>query len=396
VRSNARAEMTILDEHTNRSEVAPLDGTRTVPTEVLFAEARHRRRRRWLVAGVFSLAAALIAAATFVGLAFRTPVIPAHGLPPSATTSLRPPSAMVVVAANGDLDVISESTGRTIRKLADGVGLFRGNSQPTVSRSGLVYFDNGTQFNGGPSEEIFSVPVSGGSVRFVAFGHMPVVSPDGTMLAYEKYTDHTDTPDSIVTVNLVSGATETWIYGATQKPYPASWPNIGDLSWSSDSRSLAFTGTATSGNTSTYGAWSLLISKPDRSLLHALRIPLQPGAYWEGFVSPTEGIEVQVQSNFLGQGDWFRPIIVDFSTGRVVRSLPKVFGQSGLGGIGGGWQVDSTGRFLAFSVSRTLPNGSGSTFDLYRWNIGASAASVDPRPVMVKRSVATEAWIPPH
>lgn len=382
--------MTVLDDPLISHEVEMLDGSDSAVARALFAEARQRRIRRRLIAAIVIV---VFLVASTVALVDRsttrsTPPKTGHRIPTSGSGATRMPSQLVVLSGNDDLEVISSKTGRVVRRLATRLGLFRGTNQPSVSRSGIVYFDNAARVNNGPSVQIFSAPLSGGPATFVAFGHKPVVSPDGRRLAYLTWTDLTDAPDSVVVMNLQTRATSTWQYAAIQKQYPEFWPEIDGLSWSANSQFLAFTTTSRTGSTWANGVWALQLSNPDRSLLDARPIPLHPNAQWEGYVSATQGIEVRVQHNFLQKSDWFQPVVIDVSTGRVIRRLPIVSGD------GGGMWIDPSGRFLALQKERVLPNGMGTTVDLYRWSIGSPSAPTKTRPTLVKRNVWSAAWVP--
>ena len=292
---------------------------------------------------------------------------------------------MVVVdlAGSSNLQVISSATGHLLRNLTSDVGTFGGVSGPraTVAPTGTVYFDHPGRMGSQPSEQIWSVPVAGGQSAYVADGHTPVVSPNGAFLAYLTWTGLTNAPASVVVMNIATGATNTWTYSTTV-------PELWDLSWAPNSRSLVFTASPSTSPSSNDGAWSIQLSDPNRSLDAAQPIRLLPKAFWVGYVNATQAMEVLEQQNFLGQGNWFQPVLIDVASGQVIERLPVIAGQSGSGA--GAWQIDPTGHFVAFIRQRTLTNGAGIVTDVYRWSITPTTQ----QPTIVRRDVASPAWVP--
>ena len=378
--------MTVLD--------APSPAPTAVDPELLFREARQRRRRRWLIAGTFCVVVFAILAISSIVLFGRTAGRGGrpHGSsrPPTPLATVHPyPKQMVIVNATvSQLDVISSTTGKVVRNLTSDAGTFNGTVQPSVTPSGTVYFDHAGRARGEPSEQIWSVPVSGGRSTFVSEGRNPVVSPNGTLLAYLTWTALTNAPDSIVVMNIATGTSTTWSYSTNV-------PEISDLSWAPDSQSLAFT-TSTPGQTTwTNGAWSVPLSNPNRLLDSAQPIRLLPGAFWVGYMNSTQAMEVLVHRSFLDQGDSFQPVVVDVATGQVVKRLPVLSGLTASPPGGNGeWQIDPTGHWVALIKQRNLPNGTGTVADLYRWLIPASTGRHTPHLTIVRRGVWSSAWVP--
>jgi len=66
---------------------------------------------------------------------------------------------------------------------------------------------------------------------------------------------------------------------------------------------------------------------------------------WAGFLNRSDGIGVCHHAGLTQQGDWYQPIVVNLSTGSVVRRLPVL--RNLIGGIAG-FRVDASGHYLAF------------------------------------------------
>ena len=373
--------MTIVD--------SPSDQSTAVDPQLLFREARQRRRRkRWLIAGIVGVVLVLvISSVVLIGRPTgRGAPTQGTGRVPAPVAGARSfPKQMVVldVATSSNLQVISSATGHVLRNLTSEVGTFGGGPGPqaTVTPVGTVYFDHAGQAGSHPSEQIWSVPLSGGQSAYVVDGHTPVVSPNGAFLAYLTWTGLTNAPASVVVMNIATGATNTWTYSTNV-------PELRDLSWAPNSQSLVFTASPSTSPSSNDGAWSIQLSNPNRSLDASQPIRLLPNAFWVGYVNSTQAMEVLEQQNFLGQGDWFQPILIDVASGHVIERLPVIAGQSGSGASA--WQIDPTGHYVAFIRPRTLPNGAGIVTDLYRWSINPKPQ----RPTIVKRDVWSLAWVP--
>ena len=373
--------MTIVD--------SPSEQSTSVDPQLLFREARQRRRRRrWLIAGIVGVVLVLVVVVSSVMLIGRAP---GRGAPTQGTSRVPAPVAgarsfpkQMVVVDLPNLQVISSATGHILRNLTAEVGSFDGTTQPTVSPAGTVYFDHAGRAGSQPSEQIWSVPVSGGPSTYVADGHTPVVSPNGNFLAYLTWTALTNAPASVVVMNIATRTTTTWTYSTNV-------PELSDLSWAPNSQALVFTTSTPTRSSWIYGAWSVQLSSANRSLDAAQPIRLLPNAFWVGYVNSTQAMEVLVQENFLGQGDWFQPVLMDVASGKVIERLPRIAGQSESPPNGNGqWQIDPTGHYVAFIKQRRLPSGAAIVTDLYRWSINSSPQ----RPTIVKRGVWSPAWVP--
>jgi hypothetical protein len=368
-----------------------LDAPPATPTaadpELLFREARQRRRRRWLITGTFGVVVMVILASTAIVLFGKSAGRSAStgGLRPVPTPVGRvhpyPKQMVIVNAQTQDLQVISSTTGDVLRNLSSDAGSFDGTIQASVSPSGVVYFDHAGRAGTEPSEQIWSVPLSGGRSTFVADGHTPVVSPNGALLAYLTWTALTNAPASIVVMNIATGASTTWSYSTYG-------PEISGLSWAPDSRSLVFATSTPTGVSWANGAWSVPIDSANRSLDATRPIPLLPNAFWVGYLNDTQALEV------LDQSGGSQPIVVDVATGQVVKRLSVLSEPSATPpGSSGRWQIDpaaNTANYVALLRQRSLPNGAGIVTDLYRWSIHSPTV----RPTLVKRGVGSSAWVP--
>ena len=375
--------------------------------QALFEEARRLRRRRYRRRMAFAVFGGLIVIvfAALVVPSLRTPGTPLANGQKQPTTSAPsyPIPPELVVWKNFDIEVISSTSGLLIRTLATGVGLFRGVPRPSVSPSGIVYFDRGVEPTPNvPVQQVVSVPLQGGPLTVVAIGHQPTVSPNGRLLAYLADTDFSDGPEAIEVRNLTTGATTTW-------QYPNAGPDISGLTWTPDSRSLAFTATTPTPDKTgaTLGSSVLDVSTPSSSLEAAKPIPLSqcpspppwdfPGAprtmAWAGYLSATEGIGVcRRGSPLTGQSYKIELNVVAVATGRVIAHLPAISAQLDVGsvldGSEGEVQVDAVGRHLAIVEVGT---GIGT---LYRWSLGNDLLPISGSPVRVTSGALSPAWVP--
>jgi WD40-like Beta Propeller Repeat len=269
--------------------------------------------------------------------------------------------------------------------------------------SGIVYFDRGVEPPPSvPVQQIVSVPLQGGPLTVVAQGHEPVVSPNGRLLAYLADTDFTDAHEAVEVRNLETGATTTW-------QYPNAAADISGLTWTPDSRTLAFTATTPTPNKTgaTLGTSVLDVSTHSGSLEAARPIPLPqcpspppwdfPGAprtmAWAGYLNETEGIGVcRRGSPLTGQSYEIELSVVAVATGRIIAHLPAISGQLDVGsvldGSEGEVQVDASGRHLAI-----VEVGSG-TGTLYRWSLGNDLLPTSAEPVRVTTGASSPAWVP--
>jgi hypothetical protein len=402
--------VTALDDRV--SAARPIEDVRAVAAaQALFEEARQRRRRRHGVFGLGLTIALLIAALIMFlirpGLTPTAPPKSAGGTPIVGSSVPPMPTQMVVWAQTSpgtlSIQVISSKTGHVIRSLAVDDGLFRSSPQPAVSAlTGTVFFDDAIGGSAPPNpgppprEQIMSVPLGGGVVSVVAQGHDPAVSPDGRLLAYETFTDITNAPPAIVIQNLVAGTSTTW-------QFATNGPEISDsLSWSPDSRSLAF-----QSETLVNRVWNLSsrvidLSSPNRSLddTRLISLPLcpsptpwaSPGAgrdmLWAGFLSTTDVIGTCHHAGLTLHDDWNQAIVVNLATGRVVRRLPVIRGL--VGGGPSSFQVDPSGHHLLF-----IGEGSGAG-GLYRWTVVGHPPRAVGAPVLIKNAVGSATWAPSH
>ena len=401
----------VTSDHGQGTSTAPrspaVAGGAGTPAQALFEEARRRRRRRyrWGLSAV--LLAVLVVAATVWSFRDGTgPGSPPHAdraLPPGATAHEGMPPAMVVWAQVSPstlaIQVVSSRTGRVVRTLATDDGVFNSTPQPTVSTDGTVFFDDsvaGSSTPGPeappPTERVMAVPLAGGPVTFVALGHDPVVSPNGRELAYLTFTQVDDAPESIVVRDLRTGTSATWSFAT-------NGPDIERLTWLPDSRHLAF-----STENLVDRVWHLStrvidVSGSDRSLQDARTLPLQKcpagpswafgtdhAMAWAGFLDDRDGIGVCRHVDITGTEEQTQLFVVDVRTGREVARLPAVRGLIG-DGPGGGFQVDPTGRYLAYVGPGRGAGG------LYIWALkdrGRASA-----PVLLRQKVGSVGWVPP-
>jgi hypothetical protein len=402
--------MTILDERQPAAWL--IEDANTATARALFEEARRRRRRRRWAFG-FGLTIALLVAGLIVFLdhpegTATSPQKSGHGTPVAELSRPTMPPQMVVWSQTSpgtlSIEVISSRSGHVIRTLAVDDGLFRSTPQPAVSGlTGTVFFDDAiggssTPGPGAPSprEQIMSVPLAGGALAVVAQGHDPAVSPDGRLLAYQTFTDITEAPQAIVVHDLVTGATTTWQF-ATNAPEITN-----GLSWSPDSRSLAFQSETVVNQNWILSTRVIDLSSPNRSLddTRPISLPLcpaptpwaSPGAgrdmLWAGFLSATEGIGTCHHAGLTPQDDWNQPIVVNLATGHVVERLPVIRGLTG--GGPSSFEVDPSGHHLLFVGGGTGAGG------LYRWTVSGRPPHAAGAPSLVKNSVGSATWVPSH
>jgi hypothetical protein len=247
---------------------------------VLFKEARRRRRRRWIIVALV-LTVALITFAALTLPRSRSANTPAgHKTGPRAerTTSAMP-GEIVTYGNDSSLEVLSSRDGHVIRTLARHVGTFRGPISLSVSPTGTVYFDNLGSVHPWPLTAIYSVPVTGGPVRYVANGSSQAVSPNGRFLAYTS-TSWPPSPTKIVVEDLRSHAIRSWTDNVGSDPE--------SLSWSPDSRFVSFTEAGWGRDPpnppvdATY--WALDTTAPGKGLGPARRLTLTPDVSWAGFM----------------------------------------------------------------------------------------------------------------
>lgn len=405
----APAEARVLEPR--QGQPGPFVEPESTPTTALIPEARQHQKRRYRTGLIISLSVVLAAVATAVGWDVASSNGPSRAPSPDAPVTANAkvplPKEMVVwrwASNKSYIQLISSTTGRVIRTFASDVGLFRGTPQPSVSPDGTVYYDQAGQSQPAPGvqspvEQILSVPLSGGPSTFVANGHDPEVSPNGAFLAYQAWTDLTNGPEAVVVKNLSTGALRTW-------QFATNTPDINAISWSPDSKSLVVSAETLVG-TGPHSTWHLLIGRlvlaqQSTSLddLPRLRLPMcpaptawaGPGANremaWAGFLTTNEGIGVCHHVALIQADSWTQPVIVNLTTGEVVRRLPVVRGLIGQG-PGGGFEVDGSGHHLVF-----IGGGLGAG-GLYHWTVIDSRRGREQRPVFVSNNVGSAAWVPP-
>ena len=376
--------------------------------QALFEEARRRRRRRHLWGTIIVLLGVLLVTVTVLSFGDGTPSGPSSSFHrvqrphPVGTADAGMPPAMVVWAqlsrTTMAIQVVSSRTGRVTRTLATDDGLFNSTPQPTVSADGTVFYDDSVPGSSTPGpgspppiERVMAVPLAGGPVTFVAPGHDPVVSPNGQDLAYLTFTQVSDAPEAIVVRDLLTGASSTWTYST-------SGPDIRRLSWFPDSTHLAF-----STENLVAGKWHLStrvidVLGGDQRLEDARTIPLPrcpAGPSWAfgtdhtmafaGLLNEDRGIGVCRHVDITGTEQSTQPFVIDVRTGREVSKLPAIHGLIG-DGPGGGFQIDPSGRYLAY-VGPGLGAGG-----LYRWALKDRGRA--SRPVLVRQQVGSVGWVP--
>lgn len=353
---------------------APIGRPRSSPSG---SWIRRSRWPAWAWLGVVVVLAFVLA----LGIRVLPYSKPSGGPASNPTRETTMPKELVVWTSSFHVEVISSTSGRVIRILAGDVGLYRGTPNLTVSPTGTVYFDQAETVNGLPTEQIVKVPLSGGPITEVAEGHDPVLSPNGHLLAYLTYTDLSNAPEGIAVRDLLSGTTRRWKYSSTL-------PDIGQLTWAPDSRSLSFTTTTPSVQKGPLilSTWVLDVESTNYSLEDARRIPLQSGVAWVGFLNGSAGIGVVQHRGLTSQGGWFEIMQVDVRTGRIVRRLADFPGSLAVDNAYDGaeqtLQLDPSRRDLAIAK---VGSGHGS---LYHWTIGGGPI------VRIATGVVTAAWVP--
>lgn len=327
--------------------------------DALIAEARRHRRRRWRRRAVLAVIFILLAAALAAGLAG----LPGRAGRPAAATAPRPPGHLqpmppLVVVWTGSfrIEVLSPRTGRVLRTLAAGAGLYRGLPTVAVSATGMVYFDTARR----GQEQVMSVPLAGGPVTTVAAGRDPAVSPDGRMLAYVTDTDLAGGPEAIVVQKLATGTRRRWAFTSAQ-------PDIDSLSWSPGSVLLSFT--ASTGPLQAATAW-LLDTRRAGTLNSARPIPLGRGLQWAGFLTPGTGMAVAPRPGQAGRDGSQALLEVAVSSGQIVRQLTPLpaqalFTANTLMGTEGTITADPGGHYLLIATAG--PDGHG---EIFRWTVG--------------------------
>jgi hypothetical protein len=384
--------------------------------DALFPEARRRRHRRrvgWLLLALgLVLVAALIVTSQNPGRGPRRST--------SLSTSSRQvapevPPEIVGWTSNLHLVVISSATGATLRTLASNVSVFApGLPSVSVTPGGLVFFDSdpisGVSPANAQGDQIFSVPITGGSVREVEAGYDPAVSPDGRWLAFVASNGvgeapYVDTSGGIDIANLSGSA-----IGGLLTLHPdanQAGQGVSDLSWSSDSQHLSFDllDPSTDGSSS----WALERPPSAGSLASAVKIPVHPeGLTWSGYLGMTahrqpQGLGVLTNPDEPPLAGTQQIVSIDPSSGHVVRrlfSLPAAVCTTARAphapsncdaDFSNALAVDQTGSSVLISGAIPLVSGqvgiSGRTY-LSRWSAGSTKA------VRLAQGVQVATWGP--
>jgi hypothetical protein len=382
------------------------------PSEVLFKEARTRRRRRrlgWLVVVVGACMALLIS--LLVGEGGGSRVQRTHRSALSSAVPAGTPALIVGWTSNEQLVVISTSTGRTVRTLASNISIFApGLPDISVSPDGQVFFDSdpisGVAPPGAEGDQIFSVPITGGPLRYVAAGSYPQVSPDGAQLAYVASNGTGEAPYLVAETGIDVGTVVGGGVMDVRTLHPGSnLVNQGasDLSWSADSKDLSFN--LINGSTNLTTSWAIVLDAAEGSLASARQIPLRPDVSWFGYWNADPetgqlGLGVQTAAPVDPPMAGEQAIVaIDPSTGHPVRRLFEVPAAVCSNSVPSDCtadfvsplSVDAVGTGVLVAGVIPLFTGvvrtSGTTY-LYRWNAGES------KPVRLTRNVLVATWGP--
>lgn len=219
---------------------------------------------------------------------------------PTTPAPLRP-AALVAISTAGDLDVLDPGSGQVERTLATGAV---GDELSVTPDGKTVYFEE----ESGCDDEIESVPVSGGMPTVVTTGSHPVVSPDGTELAFTREPVLGRTPDpcagnsaetdpasfAVVVRNLSTGQEHT--LPASPQVVADGLPRfVSHLSWASDNRHLALSFPAVQDNEG--WALSVLDSESATYYTDGTEVPVAAGGhsyYREGVYTPVGDLFVNV------------------------------------------------------------------------------------------------------
>ena len=304
--------------------------------EVLFPEARRRRRHRrlgWLAAGlciavvITALVVVVRGRTTGRNTPTRTPAI--ARIVPAQT-----PNEIVGWTNNFHVEVISTTTGSVERILASNVALDEpGLPTVSVSPGGVVFFDSdpieGVSPSDAQGDQIFSVPISGGPVHEVSPGFDPAISPNGHTLAFVASNGVGEAPYQLANGGIElaqlndSDITDVRTLHPTGAMVGAGFSN---LSWSADSQTLSFD--QLNPTTDVTSSWLLSAPNQQSSLDSAVAIPLHPaGLTWGGFFGESaEGhpLGIGVLTRAQNEPPLANPqkvVSIDPQSGDVVRTL---------------------------------------------------------------------------
>jgi hypothetical protein len=226
----------------------------TAPRPAHLIRARGDRRRRLRAAGSLALAVAVItggggAAYAAIGHGGRPADRLTHGAVPATATpsassspsQVAPPLAgrpgIVAVTKAGAVVRLNPATGVVTRTLVAGGAI---GDEISVSPDGsTVYFAAATH---GCTDEIESVPVTGGSPTWIAQGNLPAISPDGTRLAFFRWPQSCSHPSDVFSAQDVLVIRS--LSDGSEKTYPMASVigipfQISHLSWAPDGVRLA-------------------------------------------------------------------------------------------------------------------------------------------------------------
>ncbi|HXN60317.1 MAG TPA: hypothetical protein VN886_07665, partial [Acidimicrobiales bacterium] len=284
----------------------------------------------------------------------------------------------------------------------------------TVSPGGQVYFDSAPLPGVSPADaegdQIYTVPITGGSVVEVAPGSDPQVSPNGQFLAYLASTGSGEAPylssAGGIEIATLAGAQLTPV--RTLHPDPAQQnQGASDLSWSPDGQRLSFD--LLDGVADTTTSWTIALAGAGSSLAMAQQIPLQPaGLTWNGYWrvgGPGAALGIGVLTSPSPDPPLAatqRIVTVDPSTGRVVRHLftvPEAVCTAVSPSVPSDCDADFTdalsvdaagtsvlvGGAIPFSYGQVSTSGETS---LYRWSVGSAQA------VRLSSGVLVACWGP--
>jgi DNA-directed RNA polymerase specialized sigma24 family protein len=190
--------------------------------------ARRRRSRR-LMAVAGGAVVALVAAMLFTN---RPDVRDPRAEPPATD----PPAHVVAVTATGRLQILRTADGTVVRTVRSGIGPSRANI--TVSPDGLfAYLDREADGDCPGASVVERVDLASGATQTVADGRSPVLTHDGTHLAYVTASSpRCDLFDTLVVRRLADDTERRWPANRDEDGWGITY-----LRWSLDDRSLAFT-----------------------------------------------------------------------------------------------------------------------------------------------------------
>jgi hypothetical protein len=215
------------------------------------------------VLAAMSLVAVLAACSHGAPAARPTITVTTTAQPPAspAASAVPVPPGIVAVTTGGALVLLDPATGMVSRTLAPAKV---DADEISVSSAGVVYF----AVRHGCSDEIESVPVTGGTASEIATGSLPAVSPDGTKVAYavepsERTGCYPSTGNPVPLYNLdirsLSTGTVTGLPQVPASQAASALPApISHLSWAADGSQLAVSVSAFQDNE----GWNLVLVDP--------------------------------------------------------------------------------------------------------------------------------------